>query len=194
MKRLKEIVNKNLTGNKVLLLFVLTNLIYAVMLLVTIPKTMTFSNGMKLLDMMPTGYDPAYINALFETLGENGREVYLYNQIPVDMIYPLLFGISYCLLFAFFLKKLNKLNSTFFYLSLLPIIAGIADYLENLGIIIMLNNYPNQSQVSMDATNIFSIIKSMTTTLFFVALIITLLILGFRTIKARQAKTSNVGR
>ena len=147
---------------------------------------MTFSNGMKLLDMMPTGYDPEYINALFDALGENGREVYLYNQIPVDMIYPFLFGISYCLLIAYFLKKINKLNSAFFYLSFLPIIAEIADYLENLGIINMLNNYPNQSQVSMDATNIFSIIKSMTTTVFFVALIITLLILGIKTIKKRK--------
>ena len=188
MMRLKEIVNNNLTGKKVLLLFVLTNIIYAIMLVVTIPKTMTFSKGMKLLDMMPTGYDSEYINSLFETLGENGREVYLYNQIPVDMIYPFLFGISYCLLFAYFLKKIDKLNSTFFYLSFLPIIAGIADYLENLGIINLLNNYPHQSEASMNATNIFSIIKSMTTTVFFVALIITLLILGFKTIKKKKSK------
>ena len=186
MKRIKEIITKNLTGKKVLLLFVITNLIYAIMLIVTIPKTMTFSNGMKLLDMMPTGYDSEYVNSLFQTLGVNGRDVYLYNQIPVDMIYPFLFGISYCLLIAYFLKKLNKLNSTFFYLCFLPIIAGIADYLENFGIIIMLNNFPNQSQFSMDVTNIFSIIKSMSTTLFFVASIITLLILGSKTLQKKE--------
>ncbi len=34
------------------------------MLTVTIPKTMGFSNGMKLLDMMPTGYD---LSATFRT-------------------------------------------------------------------------------------------------------------------------------
>ena len=107
MKRIKEIINKSLTGKKVLLLFVLTNLVYAIMLTVTIPKTMTSSNGMKLLDMRPTGYDSVYVNTLFETLGVNGREVYLYNQIPVDMIYPFLFGISYCLLIAYFLKKIK---------------------------------------------------------------------------------------
>jgi len=186
MKRIKEIVNKNLTGKKVLLLFVLTNLIYAIMLIVTIPKTMMFSNGMKLLDMMPTGYDSEYVNSLFETLGVNGREVYLYNQIPVDMIYPFLFGISYCLLIAYLLKKLNKLNSIFFYLCFLPIIAGIADYLENFGIINMLNNYPNLSQTSMDVTNVFSIVKSMSTAIYFIALIITLLMLGIKTLKERK--------
>jgi len=185
MKRIKDIVNKNLTGRKVLFLFVITNIIYGIMLMVTIPKTMGFSKGMKLLDMMPMGYDSEYINTLFEALGENGRGVYLYNQIPIDMVYPFLFGISYCLLLVYFLQKINKLNSAFFYLIFLPIIAGIADYIENFGIINMLSSYPNQSQLSMDVTNVFSIIKSMTTTVFFVALIITLAIFGYKTIVER---------
>ena len=192
MKRIKAIVNKNLSGKKVLFLFVLTNLIYAIMLIVTIPKTMAFSNGMKLLDMMPTGYNSEYINSLFETLGVNGREVYLYNQIPIDMIYPFLFGISYCLLIAYFLKKTNKLNSTFFYLCFLPIIAGTADYLENFGIINMLISYPNLSQISMDTTNVFSVVKSMTTTIYFIALIIILLLFGVKTTKERKRSTNSV--
>ena len=71
---------------------------------------MAFSGELKLLDMMPIGYNSEYINSLFETLGENGRRVYLYSQLPVDMIYPFLFGISYCLLIGYLLKKLNKSN------------------------------------------------------------------------------------
>ena len=188
MTKIREVISKNLDGKKILLLFVLTNFIYAIMLLVTIPKTMTFSNGMKLLDMMPTGYDSEYVNALFEDLGENGRAVYLYNQIPIDMIYPFLFGISYCLLIAYLLKKLNKFNSAFFYLCFLPLIAGAADYLENFGIIIMLNNFPNLSQILINATNIFSIVKSMATTIYFVALIITLLMLGIKILQKQNKK------
>jgi len=192
MKRIKKVIDKNLTGKKVLLLFVLTNIVYAVMLIITIPKTMAFSNGMKLLDMMPTGYDPEYIISLFEALGEDGRHTYLYSQLPVDMIYPFLFGISYCLMIGYFLKKINKLDSVFFYLCFLPVIAGIADYLENFGIITMLNNYPDLSQTSMKATNYFSIGKSMTTTVFFITLIITLLMLGIKTLKERKTSANNV--
>lgn len=54
---LNKIIEKNISGKKVLGLFILTNLVYAYMLMVTIPKTMAFANGMKLLDMMPAGYD-----------------------------------------------------------------------------------------------------------------------------------------
>ena len=192
MERIRNIIDKKLIGKKVLLLFVLTNLVYAIMLIVTIPKTMTFSNGMKLLDMMPMGYNSEYINSLFEALGKNGRQVYLYNQLPIDMIYPFLFGISYCLLIGYFLKKLNKSRSVFFYLCFLPLIAGLADYLENFGIIIMLNSYPNLSQTSMVATNMFSVVKSMTTTVFFVALIIALLMLGIKTMKERKTSANTM--
>ncbi|PIA77423.1 hypothetical protein BFR04_08220 [Gaetbulibacter sp. 4G1] len=187
MKRLTKIIEKNISGKKVLGLFILTNVVYTFMLTVTIPKTIEFSNGMKLLDMMPAGYDLNYVSELFSSLGENGRMTYLNNQIPVDMIYPLLFGLSYCLLLGYFLKKLNKLNSPYTYLCLIPIIAGIADYLENLGIITMLKNYPELTEITVYATNMFSVIKSISTSIFFIVLIVVLITLG---IKLLRIKTS----
>lgn len=184
MKKLQSIIERNLNGKKIVFLFLLTNLIYALMLIVTIPKTMAFSNGLKLLDMMPTGYDSDYINTLFKTLGDSGREVYLYNQIPVDMIYPLLFGVSYCLMLAYFLNKLNKLKGPLFYLCLVPLIAGLFDYLENIGIITMLIKYPNNSQSLMNLTSLSTIVKSMATTVYFLCLMITLIIVGIKKLKS----------
>ena len=186
MNRIDKILEKNTSGKKVLSLFILTNVVYILMLMVTIPKTMEFSNGMKLLDMMPTGYNQNYVNKLFKTLGENGREIYLTNQIPVDMVYPLLFGLTYSLLLAYFLNKINKLKSPFKYLSLLPIIAGIADYLENIGIITMLINFPDLTKTIVNTTNIFSIIKSISTSIFFSALIVILIILGIKLAKKKK--------
>lgn len=185
MNRFTKIVVKNTSGKKVLGLFILTNVVYLFMLFVTIPKTMEFSNGMKLLDMLPTGYNQDYVNELFKTLGKNGREIYLTNQIPVDMIYPLLFGLTYSLLLAYFLKKLNKLKSPFSNLSILPIIAGISDYLENIGIITMLNSYPNLTKAMVKTTNIFSVIKSTSTSIFFITLIVILIILGIKFTKQK---------
>jgi len=179
-----------LSGKKVLLLFVLTNLVYAVMIFITIPKVMVFSGDLKILDMMPTGYDLDYVNALFNALGEKGRETYLYQQIPVDMIYPFLFGISNSLILAFFLNKMGKLDSVFFYVTLLPLLAGIADYMENFGIVVMLISFPDVSVEVADLTNVFSITKSVTTTIFFIVLIIILVSLGLKTL----GKFRNSGR
>ncbi|GJM31828.1 MAG: hypothetical protein DHS20C18_08290 [Saprospiraceae bacterium] len=146
------------------------------MLLVTIPKVMGFSKGMKILDMMPTGYDAEYINALFSALGEEGRNAYLYNQIPVDLVYPFLFAISFCLLLAYLLNKLKKLDGPLFYLCLLPLLGGFFDYLENFSTIALLTSYPNISSLTASMANVFTILKSGFTTVYFVALIVTLLV------------------
>jgi len=188
---MKEIIHRNINGKKVLLLFILTNLVYIFMLSITIPKVMSFSNEMKLLDMMPTGYDTEYVNSLFSKLGEAGRNAYMYNQIPVDMIYPLLFGITYCLVLAYFLKKLNKLNNPFFYLCLLPIVTGISDYMENIGILTMLIRYPDVSVLLVSITNFFTIIKSVSTTIYFIALLVIIIIFGIKAIRSKRMSSHN---
>ena len=101
MLKIKNIITRNLQGWKILVLFVLTNIVYVTMLTVTIPRVMQYAGGMKLLDMLPTGYDAAYVNSLLNALGPEGRNSYLFQQIPLDLIYPGLFGVTYCLLFAF---------------------------------------------------------------------------------------------
>lgn len=174
-------------GKTVLWLFIITILVYFFMLIVTIPKVMSFAGGMKLMDMLPSGYDFQYVNTLLNTLGTEGRELYLYRQIPADMIYPALFGISYCILLLYFLKKLNKLNSSLIYLSVLPLFGGFFDYLENIGIIIMLRRFPDLSENLVSMTNIFTIVKSFATTVYFMVLLITLVVWVFQFFKKKKS-------
>jgi hypothetical protein len=173
---MRELIIRNIGGKKVLALFVVTNLVYVFMLTITIPKVMSFAGGMKLLDMIPTGYSPQYVSLLLKTLGENGRHAYLFNQIPIDMAYPLLFGISNCLVLAYFFNKLGKLNSKLYLFCFIPLFSGLFDYFENFGIILMLNSFPNNSVVISQTTNLFSIFKSSFTTCYFIILIIVLIV------------------
>ena len=189
---MRDLVRKNINGKRVLILFILTNIIYAIMLIVTIPNVMNYAGGMRLLDMMPTGYSLEYVSSLLNALGEQGRHAYLYNQIPVDMVYPFLFGISYCLILAYFINKLGKLESSLFYLCLLPLLAGLFDYFENLGIIALLNSYPHTSVVLSQITNVCSVLKSAFTTIYFSILIITLIVFGIDRLfrKAKESKNA----
>jgi hypothetical protein len=172
---MKDLIQKNISSKKVLLLFILANIVYAIMLIITIPEVMHYSGGMKILDMMPTGYDAHYVNTFFSTLGIQGRNAYLYHQLPLDLLYPALFGISSCLILAYFLNKLEKLNSPLFYLCFIPLFSGFFDYGENIGIISMLTDYPNNSILQVQITSTFSILKSILTSIYFIILIITLL-------------------
>ena len=186
---LKKLIYTLSSGKTVLIFFVLSTIVYFLMILITIPNISGFANGMKILDMMPEGYDDQYVNTLFSELGENGRHAYLYYQIPLDLIFPALFGVGFCLLFAFFLKKLNQITSPFFYFSLLPLIAGISDYIENFGIITMINQYPNYSSETVAITSTFSFLKSSTTTIYFIALIFVLIAFGVQYVKSKRSET-----
>lgn len=152
---------------------------------------MSYAGGMKLLDMMPTGYNAGYVNSLLNALGSEGRNAYLFQQIPIDLIYPFLFGITYCLLYAFIIKKLNKLNSFLFYFCFIPILAGLFDYLENIGIITLLKGYPENITTMSRITSIFSVLKSTLSTIYFVSLIIVFLALLTNYIVSRNFKTTN---
>lgn len=172
--------NRTVKGKTVLFLLVLTNLVYVYMLLVSIPKVMNFSGGMKIPDVMPTGYEPEYVLTLFEKLGEQGRNVYLYQQLPVDLFYPLLFSITYCLVILYLLQKLQKLNRETYYLCLLPLMGGLFDYMENFGIIHLLNTFPAMSVSIIKLSAFFTVLKSMVSTISFVVIIVLLLWLTYR--------------
>lgn len=186
---MKGVFLKNLNGRKVLILFILTNIVYTIMLTVTIPEVVSFAGGMKLLDMMPTGYTHQYVNTLSDALGAAGRHAYLFIQIPVDMVYPFFFGVSYSLVLAYLLNKINKLNGNLFYLCYLPLFAALFDYFENLGIIFMLKSFPDNSVLLSHITNVFSILKSSFTTVYFIILIVVLITIGLKIIMKRNTNT-----
>jgi hypothetical protein len=188
---IRRIIEQNTGGRKVLVFFLLSTAVYVIMLTVTIPRVMSFSGGMKILDMMPTGYDAEYVNELFSKLGEPGRQTYLFGQIPFDLVYPALYGIGFCLVLAWFLKKIGKLQGFLIYLCLLPLFAGFFDYCENFGIIAMLKTFPEIQANLVTVTNIFSILKSSLTTIYFVILIVVLVIFGFNLVTQKQIKSKS---
>ncbi len=183
---MRSVINRNISGKKIFWMLIITNLIYVIMLTITIPRVMSFAGGMKILDMMPTGYTPDYVNSLLTKLGNEGRHAYLYNQLPLDAIYPFMCGTSYCLLLAYLLKKLNKLEGDLFYLCLIPLFAGLFDYCENIGIVTILTTYPNNSVELSKVTSVFSVLKSSLTLTHFTILIICLAQLGRNKIFERK--------
>lgn len=184
-------ISRYLKGRIIIPLFLASGIVYTIMLTITIPKVMLFSDGMKILDLMPTGYNAAYVNTLLEKLGEKGRYAYLFNQIPLDMIYPLIFGVSLCLILAYIIKKLGKWESALFYICLLPLFSAIFDYCENIGIIAILTSYPDNSDLLAQTTNVFSVLKSTTTTISFIILITLLIVLGIRKLSVKKTKITN---
>lgn len=179
---------KNVSGKTVLLFFIISSSLYFLMLLGTIPHLHAITNGVKILDMMPTGYDFAYVTKLMKALGESGQHYYLYRQLPVDLVFPFFFAISNCLIMVWFMKKLGKLDSSWFFVCYLPFIAGFFDYAENFTVISILNSYPEISDSLVQISNLFSVLKSSSTTVSLTALLVIILVWGFRKLTTKPGK------
>lgn len=172
MKKLITNMQDKATGRRVLKFFIGAFIIYFLMLFYSIPKTEAHAEGMKVLDLLPSGYSYEYVMALFDNLGEVGRNLYLYLQLPLDFIYPGLFAISCSLLlFWLYLKVVNK-NSKVFYFCLTPFLAGLFDYVENMNILYMLISYPNLTELEVLISSTATILKSGFTIIFWFLLII----------------------
>ena len=183
---MRQIFKNHIHGKKILITFIITNLVYFSMLFLTIPSVMEYAHGMDLFDMMPAGYSVEYAQTLLTTLGPDGRSAYMNIQLPVDMIYPFLFGLTYSLILAYFLSKLHWIEKPIFFTVLLPLAAGMFDYAENIGIFLMLRAYPDFPVTIAAWTNSFTIIKSVLSTLSFTVLLTLLVIILIRSIKLKM--------
>ena len=157
-------------GRNVLLFLIPSLAVYLVMLFYTIPAVQSHAPELKVFDLLPAGYSYDYAMKLLSSLGDKGRDEYLYTQLPVDFIYPALFSISSCLLLAWLFLKRNSEGSKVNYLCSVPIFAGLFDYLENIIVVIMIFSYPDISQNLVMLSSAATIVKSGLTTIFFLLL------------------------
>lgn len=173
------------SGKNVLLLFVLTMAVYLLMLQVTIPRVQSYAPNTALFDLSPLGYSHSQAMTLLDSLGQDGRDVYLFPQLALDFVYPGLFAICYSLMLIWVYSKRVRSDSKFLYLAMLPAFGGVFDYVENILIIRMITTFPDVSKGFVSVASGFTLLKSAFSTASFLSLI-----LGFAILLKRRSMAS----
>lgn len=166
------LMQRRATGKTVLVLFAVAMTVYLVMLLITIPRIEAYAPDVALFDLSPTGYSHAEAMLLLDSLGPEGRDAYLFPQLALDFVYPGLFAVCYSLMLTWVFAQRFRPESRIFYLAILPVFAGLFDYVENLLIIRMIMVFPDFSEGSAAAASIATVLKSAFTTGTFFLLIL----------------------
>jgi len=174
------------SGRIVLAFFIITQVVYLVMVLVTLPHLRDLSGGMDAFDMLPGGYGFDDATRFLSAIGAEGRSYYLGRQIPLDMVYPGLFAISYALIWKWLLAKAIGLPAMLGTVMFLPMFAGLADYAENAGIVAMLIKFPDLPEILVAMASTFTIIKAVSSTLFFVALVGLILVVTIQKVRNKS--------
>ncbi|MBW6479140.1 MAG: hypothetical protein K0B37_06895 [Bacteroidales bacterium] len=91
------------------------------------------------------GFTPEFAHAVLAGYGDYGRQGIMVFTGIVDNVYPLVYGSLLALLISRFKMKANAGKNPIQIINLIPFIAVLFDFLENTGILIMIQNYPGQS-------------------------------------------------
>ena len=148
-----------------LIIILLLQLIVAVGLAITITSLMDVSGGYSILDFV-VGYSLDDINTTFASYGVEGMALYQRIQM-LDVFNPLLYGLFLASLFYIFYE-----HSNYQWLVICPLIAAGLDYLENIFLFIMANNFPEINTVIAQVSSYVGIVKMASLIPVFIILIV----------------------
>lgn len=152
MKTIISILEKTSTKQGLLLLTVLYALVFG-LIISTISKLTGITGGIGILDF-DRGYTHSRVIEVFSSYGEAGMTLYSGIQL-LDLINPAL----YSLLISSLVYLLVR-HSKVIWLSIIPLLAGLLDYLENLTLYLLVQSYPDISESLASFSSALSIIKN----------------------------------
>lgn len=177
-----------------LLVLLMSQAIYIIMQSYSIPSIGHEAGGLLIFDMKPLGYTYEYAYTFLSQLSEKGYELYKHVQLPLDILFPILNCLTGLCTFTLLIRFYNKvkykselnMHSSFSRTALsIPLIAMLSDYFENILILVMLSYKTAVPKHLVYITDIFTITKSMSTSIFYILIIILCIISGVTWISNR---------
>jgi hypothetical protein len=150
----------------------LTFTVYLAIVLWSAPTISGYAGGLVIFDLRPTGYDYETAQAFLDALSVEGRQFYLSVQHRLDLIYPPLLAIT--LVWA--IDRLTDTRRTTLLLAVLPLIAMVADLLENAAVAALLEGGSQAVTAEMvSRASWFTVVKSGATTVAMTCLLLLIL-------------------
>jgi len=122
------------------------------------PTIEEHSGGVPILDMR-LSYTPEDAYRLFTALGVAGRQAYRTLHLVPDTLFPIGYSLIFAFTSAWFLVRLLPLDHPLQWLSLTPLISGLADVLENLSLILASLAYPDRADWLVRVASLLTKIK-----------------------------------
>lgn len=116
------------------------------------------TGGANILDF-ESGYTVDHAYGMLEALGEAGRSFHLTKIMPIDIFFPIGLMLFLTSWMSLMLKKLTSDGSVLRLLPLIALVNMLLDWSENIGITLMLLNYPERLETVCRITSTVSAAK-----------------------------------
>ena len=118
---------------------------------------LNITGGANILDF-EFGFTYEEANRILTALGEEGRTFYLTRILPLDFPFPFSLMLACVGIIALLIKHIAS-EKPYRYLIFIPVLLMLFDWIENIGIIILLNNYPSLPTWAVSLASISGILK-----------------------------------
>ena len=159
------------TGRNVGIFLGLFLLFEIVILPVAGAKIQSYSGGLGPLDLT-MGLSPADTYARLTAYTADGRAFYLLIELTADILFPITYGLFFSLALALVFQRAFPAESAMQRLILVPLVGMLVDFLENVGIVLMLLLYPQELGPVAAITALVTVVKWLLTGLSMVLIII----------------------
>ena len=146
-----ETLTRWATGKNILILLALFLIVNLVLVPAFYPKFQT-------LDTLPS-YTPHDAYQLIASYGDQGRQLYLLNELTLDLAYPIILALLFSLAILYTFRRGFPNQPWTRWLAIIPFAVMAADYLENACVVTMLVNYPRLLPTLAKVSNVFTVIK-----------------------------------
>jgi hypothetical protein len=143
---------------KMILLAFFSQVIFAVFI---IPKMESLINPFQnqVLLELRFGYKADQFYNLLDAIGESGRRFYKVYVLFIDILYPVIYSISYSLLLSLFFRNSFSSNHYFQLFNVFPFLIGFADIFENSVVGYLLFVFPEKLNFGVKLASSFSLLK-----------------------------------
>jgi hypothetical protein len=89
-------------------------------------------------------YTPAQLHAILGAWGVVGRDFYRTMLLPLDLVFAVAYSVFLAMALLYLLKKINPRSAWWYFLPVLPVVGGVCDEVENLGVLTSSWLYPDK--------------------------------------------------
>lgn len=122
------------------------------------PTITEHAGGLTILDLR-SDFTPDDAFELFTALGAEGRRAYLVLHLVPDTLFPIGYALAFAFISGWFMVRLLPLDHRLQWLSMIPLISGLSDVLENLSLVIANLAYPDRIDWLVRAAHLLTKVK-----------------------------------
>ena len=187
MSILNSLLLKTSSVKKICISFVASHLVLLLMWIFTLP-VINDQIGTQVFDLQTFGYDVSVAESIVNNLNDRTTALYLFPQLTLlDVLYPFLMALFLSsLLFRLFkiTKTTSKVTSI---LLVIPFLAMIFDYAENICVILMITKSIETSETIVFISSTFTVLKGLLTSIAWIAILVyTIKWLGIKIIERNK--------